>query len=76
VYTIWHGVDWPAVLKTPGLSIYEVEKYLGMQYRRAHDHAGFLIQTSKIRGQAIMDCGRRKTKLYPAYGVTWSAGIC
>lgn len=56
-----------AVAKTPGKSIYEVAKTLGMQYRRAHDHAVNLIQAGKVRGKDVMEGGHRKTKLYPAY---------
>lgn len=55
------------VARTPGRSIYEVAKGLGMQYRRAHDHAVELIREGKVRGSEVMDGGRRKTKLYPSY---------
>lgn len=57
-----------AVAKIPGRSIYEVAKSLGMQYRRAHEHAVNLIRAGKIRGKNVVEDGRRKTKLYPAYG--------
>lgn len=57
-----------AVAKTPGRSIYEVAKSLGMHYRRAHEHAVNLIQAGKVRGKDVVEDGRRKTKLYPAYG--------
>lgn len=56
-----------AVARTPGKSIYEVAKLLGMQYRRAHDHAISLILEGKIRGADAIEGGRRKTKLYPSY---------
>ncbi|MFH1987964.1 MAG: hypothetical protein ABIK25_10105 [Pseudomonadota bacterium] len=56
-----------AIAKTPGMSIYEVAKMLGMQYRRAHDHAVNLIQGGKVRGKEVVEGGHRKTKLYPAY---------
>jgi hypothetical protein len=55
-----------AVANMPGRSIYEVAKALGMQYRRAHEHAVNLIQAGKIRGKAVIEGGHRKTKLYPA----------
>lgn len=55
-----------AVAKAPGRSIYEVAKALGMQYRRAHEHAANLIQARKICGKAVVEGGHRKTKLYPA----------
>ena len=57
-----------AVAKTPGMSIYEVAKSLGMQYRRAHEHAVNLIHAGKVRGKDVVEGGRRKTMLYPAYG--------
>jgi hypothetical protein len=56
-----------AVARSPGKSIYEVAKSLGMQYRRAHDHALNLIREGKIRGADVMEGGHRKTKLYPSY---------
>lgn len=56
-----------AVAKEPGRSIYEIAKTLGMQYRRAHDHAAVLIQGGLVRGKEVAECGRRKIKLYPAY---------
>lgn len=56
-----------AVAKTPGKSIYEIAKSLGMQYRRAHEHAANLIQDGKVRGKEVVESGRRKTKLYPTY---------
>lgn len=57
-----------AVAKTPGRSIYEIAKSLGMQYRRAHEHAAHLIQSGRIIGKEVVEGGRRKTKLYPTYG--------
>jgi len=57
-----------AVAKMPGRSIYEIAKSLGMQYRRAHEHAVNLIRCGRIRGKEVEENGRRKTKLYPAYG--------
>ena len=57
-----------AVAQTPGRSIYEIAKSLGMQYRRAHDHATNLILNGNIRSKEVVEGGHRKTKLYPAYG--------
>jgi len=56
-----------AVARAPGQSIYGVAKSLGMQYRRAHDHAVHLIGEWKIRGAEVVEGGHRKTKLYPSY---------
>ena len=55
------------VARAPGKSIYEIAKALGMQYRRAYDHATGLILEEKIRGLEVMEGGRRKTRLYPSY---------
>lgn len=57
-----------SIAKAPGRSIYEIAKSLGMQYRRAHDHAVELIRGGNVRGKQVMEGGRSKTKLYPAYG--------
>jgi hypothetical protein len=54
-----------AVARTPGKSIYEIGKSLGLQYRRAHDHAVALMHDKRIKGRAVMDGNRRKIKLYP-----------
>jgi hypothetical protein len=56
-----------AVASMPGNSIYELAKSLGMQYRRAHEHAVNLIQAGKVRGKVVVEGGRSKTKLYPTY---------
>jgi hypothetical protein len=56
-----------AVAKTPGSNIYELAKLLGMQYRRAHEHAVNLMQAGKVRGKQVVEGGRSKTRLYPAY---------
>ena len=56
-----------AACKAPGLNIYAIGKSLGMQYRRAHDHAKTLIAQGKLRGDGITEAGRTKIKLYPAY---------
>lgn len=57
-----------AVAKNPGKSIYEVAKALGMQYRRAHEHAVNLVRDGRVLGKEVVEGGHRKTKLYPAYG--------
>jgi hypothetical protein len=51
----------------PGMSIYEVAKSLGLQYRRAHDHAASLLKEGKIRAVETIERGHRKMKLYPTY---------
>ena len=56
------------VARTPGMSIYAVAKTLGLQYRRAHDHASQLITEGKIRAVETLERGRRKLQLFPAYG--------
>ena len=53
------------VARVPGNSIYEVAKNLGMQYRRAHDHASSLIEAGKLRSVDIVEDGLRKRRLYP-----------
>lgn len=55
------------VARTPGLSIYAVAKSLGLQYRRAHDHATRLIMDKKIRALETVEHGHRKLKLFPVY---------
>lgn len=56
------------VAKTPGKSVCEVAKALGMQFRRARDHASALAKEGKVSPKALVEGGRRKTRLYPAYG--------
>lgn len=58
-----------SVAKHPGKSIYEIAKSLGMQYRRAHEHAENLVKAGRIRSDDVIEGGHRKRKLYPAYGV-------
>jgi hypothetical protein len=53
------------IAKTPGQSIYQAAKDLGMQYRRAHDHAQWLAATGKIRTVEATHNGRRQKKLFP-----------
>ena len=54
------------IARAPGKSIYEVAKNLGMQYRRAHDHASSLIEAGKIRSVDAVEGGIKKRRLYPA----------
>lgn len=56
------------VARTPGMSIYAVAKSLGLQYRRAHDHATRLLADGKIRAFETIERGHRTLKLFPAYG--------
>lgn len=53
------------VARSPGKSIYELAQDLGMQYRRAHDHAQRLITEGKLRDEEVIENGHRKRKLYP-----------
>jgi hypothetical protein len=55
------------VARVPGMSIYEVAKSLGLQYRRAHDHAANLLRDGKIRAVETIERGHRKMKLFPTY---------
>lgn len=54
------------VAYAPGMSIYEVAKSLGLQYRRAHDHATSLLREGKIRAVDTIEHGHRKLKLFPS----------
>jgi predicted ArsR family transcriptional regulator len=56
------------VARSPGKSIYELAKALGMQYRRAHEHAQTLTKEGKLRARESVENGHRKRKLFPAYG--------
>lgn len=55
------------VARSPGKSIYELAKSLGMQYRRAHEHAEALLKAGKLRDEETVENGHRKRKLYPSY---------
>jgi hypothetical protein len=55
------------------MSIYEVAKSLGLQYRRPHDHAASLLRDGKIRAVETIERGHRKMKLFPTYAPTNSA---
>jgi len=52
------------VARSPGKSIYELAKDLGLQYRRAHEHAQRLISEGKLRDAEVVEGGQRKRKLY------------
>jgi hypothetical protein len=54
-------------MRVPGSSIYQIAKRLGMQYRRAHDHAQALIAQGIVRDKAIDSGLRRQRLLYPTY---------
>lgn len=51
--------------RDPGRSIYEYAKALGLQYRRAHDHAQALLAQGWIKRRDVVEAGRRKARLYP-----------
>ncbi len=53
------------VANSPGESIYAVAKKLGMQYRRAHDHAAWLTDAGKIHAVEVTENGHKKKKLFP-----------
>lgn len=53
----------------PGMSIYAIAKTMGIQYRRAHDHAMRLVSDGKIKAIESVEQGRCKSKLFPAYPV-------
>ena len=50
---------------TPGKSIYQIAKELGLQYRRAHQHAQVLTQAGKIKCVDAVHNGRRQRRLFP-----------
>ncbi len=54
-------------MRTPGSSIYQIAKRLGMQYRRAHDHAQALIAQGIVRDKPVDSGGRKQRLLYPSY---------
>lgn len=55
--------------------LYEVAKSLGLQYRRAHDHAASLLKEGKIRAVETIERGHRKMKLFPTYASQESISI-
>jgi hypothetical protein len=54
-------------MRAPGSSIYQIAKRLGMQYRRAHDHAQALIAQGIVRDKPVTDGKRKQRLLYPSY---------
>ena len=50
---------------TPGKSIYEIAQLRTMQYRRAHDHATYLVEAGQIKCVEVLENGRRKKQLFP-----------
>jgi len=63
------------VAKTPGISIYAAAKALGLQYRRAHDHAVSLQASGTIRARLVIEKGHHKRQLFPAYPAHSCPGI-
>ena len=53
------------VARYPGKSIYEIARQLGLQYRRAHDHASWLTKADNIKRVAITEKGRSEIRLFP-----------
>lgn len=62
-----------AVARHPGASIYEIASDLGMQYRRAHDHAKDLAESGLVEMQPSVRRGRMRMQLFPALPRTASA---
>lgn len=54
-----------AVSRRPGSSIYAIAAGLGMQYRRAHDHARELSQAGFVLMKPTVQGGRLSNKLFP-----------
>ena len=50
---------------TPGKSIYQIAKDLGLQYRRAHQHATELVKAGKIKSTDTLHNGRKQRRLFP-----------
>ncbi|MBK9440700.1 MAG: hypothetical protein IPN53_05030 [Comamonadaceae bacterium] len=50
---------------SPCNSIYALAKDLGMQCRRAHEHAQCLIDKGKLREKEVIEGGHRQRMLYP-----------
>lgn len=56
-------------MRVPGSSIYQIAKRLGMQYRRAHDHAQALVVQGIVRDKAMDNGSRKQRLLYPSYSL-------
>lgn len=54
-----------AVSREPGLSIYGIAGVLGMQYRRAHEHAQDLIRAGLVLMKPTVQSGRLSNLLFP-----------
>jgi len=54
-----------AVARKPGASIYAIANALGMQYKRAHEHARDLCEAGLLRMQPSVDTGRMRNLLFP-----------
>ncbi len=56
------------VARVPGESISQAAEALNMRYRQAYGHASRLAGEGKIRVAETIEGGRRRLKLFPAYG--------
>jgi len=54
-----------AVARKPGASIYAISSVLGMQYKRAHEHARDLCEAGLLRMQPSVETGRMRHLLFP-----------
>ena len=54
-----------AVVGKPGLSIYAIANMLGMQYRRAHEHAKDLSEAGLLLMKPSVQSGRLSKLLFP-----------
>jgi hypothetical protein len=54
-----------AVARKPGLSIYAIAGSLGMQYRRAHEHAKALSEAGLLLIKPSVQSGRLSNLLFP-----------
>jgi hypothetical protein len=54
-----------AVVGKPGLSIYAIASMLGMQYRRAHEHAKDLSAEGLLLMKTSVQSGRSRNLLFP-----------
>ena len=53
------------VARYPGKSIDEIARQLGLQYRRAQDHASWLTKAGNIKRVAVTEKGRSQIRLFP-----------
>ena len=53
-----------SILCSPGHSIYEIGKQLGLNYRRSHDHAKSLMKAGLVVG-VRKETGRKSVLLFP-----------